>query len=72
MDPTVVTTIAIAGVGAASTVAGYVVRSYVQAQVNPLDTRLTIHEKEDTLIHGHVKESLERIEAKLDKVLEAK
>ncbi len=69
-DSNTAATIAIAGIGAASTVAGYVIRSYVNGQVAKVDTRLEVHESEDRIIHTHVKETLDRMETKLDKVLE--
>ena len=77
VDPSTVATIALAGVGAIGTVAGWAVRTYVRGEVSPVQQQLTTHEATDELIHTYVKESLDDLKAttakmdeKIDRLLD--
>ena len=68
LDPSVVTTLALAGIGAASTGIGWVIK---------LEKRLTVHEEADRIIHLQIAESLDdikstavRMDAKMDRIVE--
>ncbi len=56
----------IAGLGAAATAAGWVIRTYVTGAVDdvadPIREDLKVHKAEDIILHTHIKDTLLRIE----------
>jgi hypothetical protein len=70
VDVGTITTLAVASAGALSTVAGWAIKTYVTGQIDskvvPLEKQIGEHEAEDRVMHTFIKESLERIEKKLD------
>lgn len=70
IDVNTVATIALAGVGAVGTGATWAVRAYVRSQVAPVDTRLTLHETTDELIHEHIKQGFADMKADLKEIKE--
>lgn len=62
------TTIALAGAGAAGSIGAWAIRAYTQVEVGKVDTKLEVHVAQDAIVHTHIKESLDRIEKKLDRL----
>jgi hypothetical protein len=69
LDATTVATVSLAGLGAGSAVALWAMRSYVQAEVGRVESRLAIHENVDAEVHRNVTEGLadiKRVTSKTD------
>jgi shikimate 5-dehydrogenase len=62
VDPNIVTTVALAGVGGAATVAVWALR---------LEGRITTHEKTDEIIHDYVKQGFVDVKADLASIKQA-